>query len=476
MTRLHIGAILLSTASLIGCRPSEFDDLEDRAPIRVYEAPEDFQGTQYGRVVAAYSGELADGTLASRVMASGGKDSSFAVLPVWNGGLDLGSEVMQGCNLGECMSFSGEGTALAGLPTFVSPSNLMEQHMCVLVPLPPTQEPKVLCETRPGVFEGVGTGLTNIGLGESAVGLGLANPVGLAVLGAPRAAMGRGGAFLLDGDGADALIEPTDEVDLTAASLSSSAQAGASLDALRIDATRTWLAIGAPGMQRVVVVELERTASDVTTTTVLGCFDDADPMADGFGAGVALGDVTGDGIPDLAVATDTAALAATVPVYSGAGLGGAVGCVSPDASDDASAPIEVTCDGPLDGLREARCESSAFGKSVTMGDLDADGVDELIVGAPAATVDGILSAGAVYVVPFDAGVPSPDGAVALVHSNPEEGDELGWSLATVETNLEDEPRDEVVAGMPGTDAVAIFLCSNLDGDGPGQGQRCIPGS
>ncbi|MFW6086753.1 MAG: hypothetical protein ACODAG_06070, partial [Myxococcota bacterium] len=247
-------ALLVVTCSILtaaGCRPADFDDLEDRAPIRVYEAPDEFVGSRYGRVVAAFSGELPDGTRVSRVMASGGPETSFEVVPVWTGGLDLGGPLFQGCERGECADVSGEGTALAGIPEFTSPSNLMEQHMCVLVPTPPTDEPRILCETRQDTFESIATGVE---LGEAVVGLDADEPLGFALFGAPRLAMGRGGVFLLQGDGSEAGVMPSDELDLSAANPSSTAELGAELAVARDPGTdRTWMAVAAPGMRRVVL-------------------------------------------------------------------------------------------------------------------------------------------------------------------------------------------------------------------------------
>ncbi|MFW6050373.1 MAG: integrin alpha [Myxococcota bacterium] len=475
-------ALLPCMAALLGCRPGQFDDLEDRAPIRVYEAPEDFLGRRFGAVVTGFSGELPDGTRVSRVAASGGADSSFAVLPVWTGGVDLGDPVFEGCERASCEDVAEAGAALAGVPVFTSPSNLEEQRMCVLLPVttldsPPTQRLRMLCETRTGTFEGIGSALGNIDLGASVVGLETGDPVGFAVLGAPRAAMGTGAVVLMSRDGADAPLETGDVLDLSDAMVSTTAELGADVAAARVDDTRTWIAAAAPGMHRVVVAELTPDGMGGADTTVLGCFDAPAGAPGGFGSDVDLGDVDGDGLPDLAVGADTSAAPASTYVFPGASLGGAAGCTDPDPDDDPATPLAVvSCEGRLDGLREAACADSAFGSRVALGDLTGDGRHELLVAAPFATVEGEAEAGAVYVVPFDAGGGADvDRADVLVHSTPEEGAELGAALATVPSNLEDAPRDEVVAGMPGTDAVGIFLCSALEGDTSDVGRRCIPG-
>jgi hypothetical protein len=460
--------LLVGVVGITGC-PGAFNDLEDRAPVHVYPVPQDFQGNRYGSVVAAYSGELADGTPVSRVVASGGPDSTFEVLPVWTGGLDLGAPRFQGCERGGCRA--GHGTALAGLPAFVSPSNLEVQRMCVLVTAPASasQEPQILCETRTGTLDGLGAQVGNVGLGESVVGLGASNPVGFALLGAPRTAMGRGGVFVLRSEGDGATIAPADELDFSAANLSGSAALGTQMAAAPMPDGRTLLAVAARGMNRVVVAALDD-GDPAVDVEVLGCIDAPTGGAPTFASTVAVADVLGDGMPDVIVGGEATEHApAPVHTFRGASYTGAVGCALANDSDDVPAEQVLQCAGPLDGLRGVDCPGSAFGSAVAAGDLTGNGVAEVIVGAPRATVDGISEAGAVYVF-------SMDGHDVLTHSSPEDGDLLGTAVTTVLTDLSGTPRAEVVAGIPGANAVAIFLCTALDGDTPDVGRRCIPGN
>lgn len=465
--RLVACLLCLSAAMATSGCPREFEELADEAPIHVYEIPDDFRGRRYGSVVAAYAGELPDGTPASRVVASGGADTSFEVLPVWTGGLDLGPPRFQGCEQGACRA--GAGTALAGLPVFHSPSNLEEQRLCVLVPAPSSasQQPQVLCETRTGTLEGIGAQVGNVGLGESVVGLAPGDPVGLALLGAPRTAMGRGGVFALRGQGAEATIGAMDQIDLSAAQPTSSAGLGSQVAAAPLPDGRTLLATTAGGMNRIVLAALADDGDEVASE-ILGCIDPPQGAAPDFGSALAVGDVLGDGFPDIVVggeATDHTPV--PVMTYRGSAFGGAAGCDATTVAPE----VTLECAGPLDGLRDVSCNRSAFGAALATGDFTGDGVAELAVGAPRANVDGMDEAGAVFVFSM---VAPDDHFDVLTHSDPDEGDHLGTALTTALTLVDTAPRAEVVAGMPGANAVAIFLCTGLEGDTPAVGARCIP--
>ncbi|MFW5920511.1 MAG: integrin alpha, partial [Polyangiales bacterium] len=109
------------------------------------------------------------------------------------------------------------------------------------------------------------------------------------------------------------------------------------------------------------------------------------------------------------------------------------------------------------------------------GDVDADGADELMIGAPTATVRDTADAGAVWVVPGSASGLDTDAANALFPSNPDEDARLGASLATVATHVgTPEQRDEPVAGAPGADEVLVFFCTGVGNDTAQSGStRCI---
>jgi len=70
-----------------------------------------------------------------------------------------------------------------------------------------------------------------------------------------------------------------------------------------------------------------------------------------------------------------------------------------------------------------------FGSALAIGDLDGDGVPELIVGAPRSTVDGVTNAGAVYVMQFNG---TGFDVVATLHdASPEVEQHFGKSVAVV---------------------------------------------
>jgi FG-GAP repeat len=68
-----------------------------------------------------------------------------------------------------------------------------------------------------------------------------------------------------------------------------------------------------------------------------------------------------------------------------------------------------------------------FGSALAVGDLDGDGVPELIVGAPKSTVDGVTNAGAVYVLQFNG--TGFDVAATLHDASPEVEQHFGKSVA-----------------------------------------------
>jgi hypothetical protein len=111
------------------------------------------------------------------------------------------------------------------------------------------------------------------------------------------------------------------------------------------------------------------------------------------------------------------------------------------------------------------CTGSDFGAALAVGDLDEDGLGEVIVGAPAMTVRGTSHAGALLV--YDLNQTSDSLADVKFLSSASPGDLLGTSLSAPSI----AGREIIVAGAPGNGKAALFYCSPLLPKGAA-GPRC----
>jgi hypothetical protein len=311
----------------------------------------------------------------------------------------------------------------------------------------------ITCETT-RLTEPIGGTMPDIDLGASGASLGVGSGVGVALLGAPRANAGAGGVFRVqDARG------PT-PIDLGAGTAPPGSRLGTDIAAISIDATRALVAVTAPEAGRVVVFSAMSDGSAV----IHACIDD--PTA-GFAGSVDLGDVDGDGMPDVIVGHETEGPDAVV-VYPGSGMP-AAGC-----GPWGAAALTVACPD----VENVTCNNSGFGADVAVGDIDGDGIMDLAIGAPFANVDSEERTGAVFFLPGAAGGPDGSRATARSHSQPQLNDEIGRTVAMFPTGLDGTPRMEPVAAGIGRQAVLAFLCTGLSGDTPSDtdavSDRCVP--
>ena len=150
----------------------------------------------------------------------------------------------------------------------------------------------------------------------------------------------------------------------------------------------------------------------------------------GYSVGTA-GDVNGDGYDDVVVGAPRNDTPGTDGGRAYVFYGGA----APDAT------VDLTLSGAASG--------DQFGYSVgTAGDVNGDGYDDVVVGAPVHDVPGSLEVGAVYVY-FGGASPNPVADVAM--NGQAAGDWLGISVGTA-GDMDGDGYDDVVVGAPFNDA------------------------
>jgi len=154
-------------------------------------------------------------------------------------------------------------------------------------------------------------------------------------------------------------------------------------------------------------------AAHVNETDPLApCFGTSLAIVDGpaasasFGYRTVVGDFDGDGDPDIAISAPAEDL---VTVY-----------LWDDNPGDGL--TSVTVDPPLD--------ARGFGKGLAAGDLDGDGDDELVIGAPDSNSEGVENSGAAYVYNHADG-DAFDMLLAVHDAEPETQQKFGVAVATV---------------------------------------------
>jgi uncharacterized protein (TIGR03437 family) len=192
-------------------------------------------------------------------------------------------------------------------------------------------------------------------------------------------------------------------------------------------------------------------ADDPANFTVLGPADALAPLpGSGTGSGVAMGDLNGDDIDDLAIGSPSggATTNGTVHIFFGrATMRGTV--------DLARQQADVTINGEASG--------DLFGSSLTIGDINGDGKHDLIVGAPGADPSpNAPDAGKAYAVfgNLAAGVFDIANIVDLTVWGAARSDRLGSSVAIGKIN-NSAGADDLIVGAPLAD-ISIATASLID--------------
>lgn len=455
-------ALALLPLIALSCVFEDVTAIDDATPIEVIDRPAGVSAAStFGLILDGYGGQLSSDIPISRIVATAGSGSGHAVYGVWNGSAAAPREILfDGCeDPTDCEP--GTGTDVIGLP-------LWNGHRdCVMSSSAAERSLRIQCESESSMILRLAVPAT-AGFGTALAAMPAGNAAGIAVIGAPESG--------LDAEAGELWKLVADEVSavqLTVAGdsgIGPGAELGAAVAAAELPSGDVLVAAAAPGASRVVAFRLPADPTAVTLET-LGCVDAIRVRPPGaevaLGGSLALGDTDGDGSPDLILGDPSGD---RVSIVSGASLGGAVGCADPTTSDD---PAQATIDcASIDAPNVESCGS--FGAAVEVGDVNGDGVGDLIVGAPGSTVNGHTDAGAVYTIPGGTSGLDADAGKGLGLSQSADDMRLGEALTTAPSQLTGAVRDEVIASAPGDARLFLFWCTGVAGDDAAEGRdRCL---